>query len=210
MADLRAITGIYKIKCLANGRIYIGQTIDLKDRWYHHKRSLFIGRHYNSWLQSDWNLYGKDAFEFSVILSHVPEFLLDTAEQAWILYYRHHKPRNVYNMNDGGNNNRNPCQEIRDKISLALKGSKRGSPSPEHRKHLSESQKGQKRKPLTDEHKRKLSIIRKGRVTSLETREKISSAKKGKTTWNKGKKMNEDFRETMRQSWIKRRINNKG
>ncbi|PEZ30666.1 GIY-YIG nuclease family protein [Bacillus thuringiensis] len=43
---------IYKIQCSVNGRIYIGQSRDLKTRLSRHKRNLRDGTHENKALQS--------------------------------------------------------------------------------------------------------------------------------------------------------------
>lgn len=45
-------SGIYKIQGLLNGRIYIGQSRDLKARLSRHKRNFRDGTHENKALQS--------------------------------------------------------------------------------------------------------------------------------------------------------------
>lgn len=59
--------GIYAIKNNANGKIYIGQSTNVKDRLWHHKSALKNNRHENSYLQNSYNKYGADCFEFVVI-----------------------------------------------------------------------------------------------------------------------------------------------
>lgn len=60
-------SGIYAIVNNVTGRKYIGQTSRFLYRWTKHKLLLRRGEHPNRDLQSDWNLYGPDAFEFQIL-----------------------------------------------------------------------------------------------------------------------------------------------
>lgn len=61
-------SGIYQIKNTVNNKIYIGSTSNLYQRLrYHHYNSLKRGTHKNIHLQSAWNKYGEQSFEFSVV-----------------------------------------------------------------------------------------------------------------------------------------------
>ena len=62
----RAWTGIYSISCEENDQIYIGQAVDIKQRWRQHIADLKAGTHHNAGLQADWSKYGKNAFCFCV------------------------------------------------------------------------------------------------------------------------------------------------
>lgn len=55
----------------ASAKRYVGSTINLKYRWWKHKRELLCGRHHCIPLQVAWTKYGADAFTFSV-LSELP------------------------------------------------------------------------------------------------------------------------------------------
>lgn len=59
--------GIYQIKNLSNGRIYIGSAAKFSARWSQHKKDLLSGKHGNKFLQNDFNKCGTDVFEFSVL-----------------------------------------------------------------------------------------------------------------------------------------------
>lgn len=59
--------GIYMIKCLENNKIYIGSSNNISARWYSHKYNLKKNEHSNYYLQLDWNLYGSEKFEFTVL-----------------------------------------------------------------------------------------------------------------------------------------------
>src|SRR5579864_2038394 len=76
-------SGIYRIRCKRNGKIYVGSAADLRARWKQHVTALRAGRHINPHLQSAWRWYGDAAFEFE-ILEHVEAALLLEAEQHWI------------------------------------------------------------------------------------------------------------------------------
>lgn len=63
--------GIYGIRNIVNGKIYIGsaaqKTGGIKSRWYEHITSLNKNKHGNYHLQSAWNYYGIDKFGFFVV-----------------------------------------------------------------------------------------------------------------------------------------------
>lgn len=61
-------TGIYCIKNLVNGKMYIGSTSQpFKTRFYQHKNSLVKNKHGNCILQRAWNKYGEASFSFQVL-----------------------------------------------------------------------------------------------------------------------------------------------
>lgn len=75
--------GIYCITCVANGKRYIGQSVNMKYRWYSHRSKLRNGNHYNNKLQHDWNEYGESKFTI-VTLERCSAINLDLAEYSWI------------------------------------------------------------------------------------------------------------------------------
>lgn len=75
------VRGIYKITNKSNNKIYIGESLDVKKRWMEHKNSLNNNNHYNNELQSDYNLYGKDSFDFNLIQECIDEdFVINQAK----------------------------------------------------------------------------------------------------------------------------------
>lgn len=56
-------SGIYIIKNNHDGKVYIGQSVDIKRRINHHKRQLIKGVHKNTYLQRAYNLYNWDHIE---------------------------------------------------------------------------------------------------------------------------------------------------
>lgn len=93
--------GIYKIENKANGKVYIGQSIDIDTRWYNHIRELNGNRHCNPHFQRAWNKYGKDNFEFMVIEECTVQNI-DERETYWIDYYKAIVPKYGYNITAGG------------------------------------------------------------------------------------------------------------
>lgn len=56
--------GIYKIRNLLNGKVYIGQSVDLQNRFRCHKHDY---KKLNYYLYRAIRKYGIDSFEFNVI-----------------------------------------------------------------------------------------------------------------------------------------------
>ena len=165
--------GIYLITNMVNGKVYVGQAMDIEDRWVNHRAGLNGGYHVNKHLQRAWNKYGADSFSFTV-LTECAEEQLNTMEEYFIFCLDSYDSRVGYNKNYGGGSGR-PTKETKKKISEASKG----------RTHTEESKRKigafHKGKTLSEETKRKLSESRKGKTLSAETKRKLSEANKGKT-----------------------------
>lgn len=186
MAYIANNSGIYIIHNLINNKIYIGSAVNIRNRLCQHRSNLRGKRHINSHLQSSWNKYGEDAFEFKVLIYCKPINLLHY-EQIKIDSYDWNM---LYNINPvaGSSLGIKHTNKAKKNMSKASKGKKK---SPEHCANISKGQRGKK---LTSETKKKISEAQKGnkyclgRVISPETKEKLSKANKGKIAWNKGKK----------------------
>jgi group I intron endonuclease len=80
-------SGIYKIECLKNGKIYIGQSNEssggMGNRIKNHIKELSNDVHLNKYLQSDWNQIGEDQFIFSIV-EKCDDSYLDVKETYWI------------------------------------------------------------------------------------------------------------------------------
>lgn len=72
-------SGVYKIRNIINGKIYIGQGADILLRWRQHRWNLKQNQHTNRKLQAAWSHYGEAAFEFSIVLE-CPEDQLGAEE----------------------------------------------------------------------------------------------------------------------------------
>ena len=112
------ITGIYMIRNLKNGKVYIGQSVDIRSRWYKHKNDLRKKSHRNIKLQNAWNKYGEENFSFEVVLTCSKEEL-NSNEKYYVTKYNSYKEG--YNMTLGGNDNTSYPKEFGEKISNTKK-----------------------------------------------------------------------------------------
>ncbi len=154
--------GIYKIENLVNGKIYIGSSSDLKNRWRQHLQSLVKGNHYNAYLQRSWNKYGMENFKFAIIEICELKSLIER-EQNYIDLFD--ACRNGYNISPTAGSTLGTIlsEEARKNISLRQTGKKRGPHSEEHKRKISQSETGKKKRPHTEEEKEHLSLLLKGR-----------------------------------------------
>lgn len=154
-------SGIYAIRNVVNGKIYVGSSIRLQYRWSQHRSNLRAGRHFNPRIQRDFNLYGEGAFEF-IVLETCDTASLFLREEVWAARYRAHDMTLGYNVGPAGcppsQLGRKQSAETRAKVSAALKlrkGEKRKPNSPETRAKKSAALKG---RPHTAEHNAKVGV----------------------------------------------------
>lgn len=166
------MVGIYKITN-PEGKIYIGQSIDIDRRFKEYKRiqKRSAGRKIISSLKK----YSPDKHIFEVLEECLIHQLHDR-EYYWKMYYK--SVENGLNCDYFDNSGGPRSEETKRRISEGAKGKKR-----------SEATKQKLRKPKTEEHKQN---IRKAKQNiSQETKQRISDGKKGKTpnrdykTWAK-------------------------
>jgi group I intron endonuclease len=62
-----AMYGVYILRCLADGRIYVGSSKRMFLRWLDHIRVLNRGVHGNILLQRAWDKHGARAFRFEIV-----------------------------------------------------------------------------------------------------------------------------------------------
>lgn len=91
--------GIYIIRNIINKKVYIGQSVNMIDRFTGHLHYLRKNKHWNNGLQSLYNKYGEEVFNFS-ILEECAKDKLDNKEKWYIEYYNSYK--NGYNNTEGG------------------------------------------------------------------------------------------------------------
>jgi GIY-YIG catalytic domain len=76
--------GIYVIKHVLTGKLYVGQTGSFERRWQQHREALQGGVHHNVRLQELWDGDGPEAFEFNEV-EVAPSHLDPTQLQHWLL-----------------------------------------------------------------------------------------------------------------------------
>ena len=159
-------SGIYSIRNKANGKLYVGSTVDFASRWANHRCQLRKGDHDNSYLQRAWVKYGEDAFEFAVLME-CPEGDLAVAEARFIQESRAGTREHGYNLDTIIQGRRVVSPETRAKISAACKGRKL---SDETRAKISAAKMGKKHSP---EARAAMSLAQTGRKHSEETLQKF-------------------------------------
>lgn len=112
------IIGIYKIINLLNGKVYIGQSINIYQRWLSHKSHLRAGTHHGDHLQNSWNKYGEKKFKFEILIQCTIE-LLDKLEDFYITKYNSTDYNFGYNTELPG---KRFSEKTKKKMSLAKKG----------------------------------------------------------------------------------------
>ncbi len=85
--DKSKVCGIYKMTDLITGQSYIGQSVDIRERWRQHiKTSLSYGNSSNKLYQA-MQKSGQDNFTFE-ILEEIPRDKLNERETYWIEFYK--------------------------------------------------------------------------------------------------------------------------
>ena len=116
-------SNIYIITNKLNNKKYVGQAIDINQRWMRHRSD--YKRLTSKYLYRAMNKYGIDNFLFEVLESEIPIESIHEREIFWIEQLGTKAPLG-YNMTDGGEGsiNRIVSAETREKISNSKKGSK--------------------------------------------------------------------------------------
>lgn len=152
--------GIYQIRNTANGRVYVGQAVDLDKRWIKHLHHLRAGNHHCLPLQNSWNKHGEKTFEFSVLrVCEINKAELTRLEQSYMNELCSHISEGGYNIAPAAGSN------------IGVKY------SAESRAKMSAAQKG---RIFSDEAKAKISASLTGKKASPETVEKRRAKPKGK------------------------------
>jgi group I intron endonuclease len=145
------VRGIYEWRNIFTGTVLYGQSVDMPRRFKEHRSRAIRGAHENPHFQAAWNKYGESAFVWSIV--EVVEDLsipLTPIEQR---YYE--STTNRYNEVPPADHSA-ITEEIRNKISLKLKGKKQSQnhilnralarkgckPSQETKNYISTSLKG--------------------------------------------------------------------
>jgi group I intron endonuclease len=166
------IIGIYSITNKINGKIYIGQSWDIAQRWRAHKST-----GHNRYLDRAYKKHGLSNFEFKVIEQYSKdEATQEILDKMEIFYINIHNSTNYkygYNLREGGNGGR-MLDDAKKIISIKSKAMWK---NPEIRERIVA---GLKNRPkYTEEQKRKISESSKGRTPTAKCIEMSIKAKRG-------------------------------
>lgn len=134
------VTGIYEIINNIDGKVYIGQTINYKQRRKHHLADLRNGKHCNEHLQRAFNKYGEANFSMHLI-ERCEENELDKEEIRIIKDKKATNPKYGYNLMHGGQTYRRFTDQVKEKMSNTRKGMRF---SELHRQRIGDSNRGKK------------------------------------------------------------------
>ena len=100
---MEIISGIYKITNLINNKIYIGQSINIYQRWEAHKYTSLNknSKEYNIYFHNALRKYGINNFFFEIV-ELCDKDKLDEREKYWIQYYDSCNRNVGYNESGGG------------------------------------------------------------------------------------------------------------
>jgi group I intron endonuclease len=227
MKDEIKLRHIYIIQNTNNNKIYVGQTINVKNRWYSHKYELKKNNHRDSYLQNSWNKYSENAFEFYILdQDYWTEDEVTKYEESVRVWYTglglcynirgcgpHGKMTEEYKillskrMSGKGNHmygkpspnkGKKQPQELIELRTASLRGRKL---SEEHKKKLSTAHTGKK---LSKEHIDKQTQGKLGQKRTEETKKRMSDAhkgiNKGKPSCNTGKIHTKESRKNMSEA----------
>jgi group I intron endonuclease len=76
-------SGVYLIRCKPTGKVYVGSSKNMEKRWTQHRVLLNRNQHHSFKLQSAWNKYGENAFQFEIVEEVIGGFVT-VVEQAYI------------------------------------------------------------------------------------------------------------------------------
>lgn len=92
-------SGVYQFKNLITNQRYIGQSVDIEDRYIKHIRLLELGIHHSIKLQKAWDKYGKENFTHCILIECPTDELLKQ-EKYYVRKYNSHI--DGYNIKMGG------------------------------------------------------------------------------------------------------------
>lgn len=182
-------SGIYQIRNIVNGRVYVGKSKDITFRWRGHLSHLRIGKHPNRPLSMDWELFGESNFVFEV-LEYCDEALLREKEMEWSRRLRSFDKEHGYNfLCDFDGFQGKHAEHTKKQISQSLHGVVRSDETkdkirsyaknrpPEVLEKLRQAALAQHQRESAEtraEVGKKISEANRGRIVSEETRAKLS------------------------------------
>lgn len=134
---------IYVLVCAANGKMYVGQTVDLRGRMTSHKCACADQKVCEAVREFGWDTFGYD-----ILQRCYSEEEADEAEVFWIAHLRTHESQGGYNTEWGGRRGPGACsEEKRARMSASIKALNGSHRTPEARAKQAATMKGRKLKP---------------------------------------------------------------
>lgn len=168
---LKDKSGIYQIRNLVDGKIYVGSAFNLLKRRAQHRCRLNSKNHGNCHLQNAWNKYGENNFVFEV-LEFIPldNEILKKRETYYIQKLNVCDRSIGYNLSPDALRN-TLCEESKQKIREKVKGNQNWL----GKRH-------------TEETKKRMSEWHTGKVVKQSTRDKLSKINQGVPKWTEEQK----------------------
>lgn len=88
--------GVFQIRNLATGKIYIESSVNLEAIWNRHRVQLKFGGHPNAELQKDWNAYGEESFAYEILEEIDQKEGMDLQKEVKILEAMYLEDRQPY------------------------------------------------------------------------------------------------------------------
>lgn len=213
--DMKKLCGIYKITSPSK-KIYIGQSIDIKERWCHYK---CLKDDSQRFLFNSFKKYGIHKHKFEIIQLCKPEELNDL-EKYYIQLFQTFNHKHGLNLKAGGNGGGIISEDTRKVLSESHKGQIAHNKGKTMSKEQYEKCKNtmfqagsvgiRKGVKLTQKHKEKLRIAHTGKKLSEEHKQNISNKLKGRPSKFKGVKRSAVLREKYRKLSENRKRNKYG
>jgi GIY-YIG catalytic domain len=90
--------GVYAIRCMTTGQVYIGASEHVGGRVGQHFSLLRAGKHPNRLLQRAWAVHGESAFNVEVLQIVEAEVPLADVEAAWMHRLRSREASSGFNL----------------------------------------------------------------------------------------------------------------
>lgn len=199
MVSIPHAPGVYQLRCIPTNLVYVGSSSNMYKRRLYHLRDLRTGTHKVARLQSDYNVYGLDAFEFTVLELTDIDIVFDR-EQYWLDQIRPFDPVIGYNVGHDarfGFRGLSHTEEARKRISETNKQIGHVITSEQRAKMVAGI-----RRPET---LAKMSVAALGREISQAARDKISQSLTGRPCWRTPEgnvRLSESVRARMSQTYI--------
>jgi group I intron endonuclease len=210
------MTVIYKIKNKINNKFYIGSAVNFINRKKTHLHRLRKNIHHSIVLQNSWNKYGEDNFIFEIIeecekenLIVREQYYIDTLKPYFNVAKKAGSSLGIKHTDEAKKNmsiaqkGRKHTDKTKEKISESHKGMVHTKETKEKLRDINLGKKQSKEtiekrvtktigRKNSQETKDKMSKAHTGKKMSKEAIEKTRQANLGRIPWNKGKKMSEE------------------